>query len=188
MKTVTLWTVIASAMSVLVLMATGVTMATDTSVVAPSPSAKAAQWPVGAPWLTELSADGTGWTACATYKQVAADGDGCFIQFVNRSIAGQYLAGVTLNGGLVNAHPGQETGDLDIALYIDGKPGGLVAITGRYGNTPAGIIPAPTGYFQLGGPENLWKEYWAVEKKCPAGVPGSPKSCVTVNGKSMPLY
>ena len=135
---------------------------------------------VGAPPF-ELMVDGnTGstWTAFRSY--CPRDGAGSFIQFVTPNRAGQQVTGVVLNGGIWDATPGLEQGDLDIAVMKDGAGGYIFAFTND------GLGLSHTDTFELGSQYGRWREIWLTTVPCPPSAPTS--ECVRVNGGFVPIY
>lgn len=141
---------------------------------------------VGPAWLTGLDNNQVGWTGCVSYEP-GRHGGGCFIQFQENNIAGKMMSGVTFNGGLVDATPGREQGDLDIVILVDGKPV-VVAITGAWGANPAGLMVSDSDVLSIGGPQSRWKSAYFTEHVCPPTVPVGAAACVTINGGSVPIY
>lgn len=139
----------------------------------------------GPAFIQGFGPNNVGWVGCVDYE-LARDGNGCFFQFISQSKSGKAVSGVTLNGGLIDATAGNEQGDLDIVLFVDGQPA-TVAILGSYPGQAPAILASPSGKFALGGPNNAWKEVFLTEFPCPVNIPGAA-ACVRINGGSVPIY
>ena len=68
-----------------------------------------------------------------------------------------------LNGGLISREPGNEQGDLDLIVVVDGKPSGF-AIVGnmqKFGGPGPGLVPVVDGQMSLGSPNARLSQLYA---------------------------
>jgi hypothetical protein len=149
-----------------------------------------AQPACSAPWETAQAHNANGsttaWTAvCSTDPR---DGGGGFVQFLTPNKAGKMLSGVTLNGGLLTATPGQESSDIDIDGYYEGKTFNF-SIFGNYGGIyPPGIGCWPPDLCWVGNQSSRMAGFYGTPVKCPPSVPGNPTFCIKVNDGYTPYY
>jgi hypothetical protein len=127
----------------------------------------------------------TTWLTLRGYEK--RDGDGGFLSFQNMNTAGKFFDAILLNGGLVDATPGNEQGDLDVLFYVDGKPAN-VSFCGRYAGQPPGLMPWPSELLNAGGTLNRYAELWLKEYPPRPGMPAGVTRCVKVNGGYVPIY
>lgn len=100
------------------------------------------------------------------YRQQGLEvGTGAFISFQSTDAAGEWGDDVLLNGGLISREPGNEQGDLDLMVIVNGHVGGF-AITGdmrKFGGPDAGFIPLVDRQMNLGFAGQRLKTLWAQE-------------------------
>lgn len=112
---------------------------------------------MGPQYTSDQTYDGVTWFAIYDYghrQEGLCDGTGCFYVFRSFNDIGRMGDWVLLNGGLISREAGNEQGDLDMIVYVDGKPKGL-ALTGnmtKFGGPPPGLIPTEDGVFNIGSP------------------------------------
>ncbi len=132
------------------------------------------------PWVVAPDmVTGTTWSMLRSY--CPRDGGGSFVQFGSPNLAGEEKVGIALNGGLVDAAPGHENGDLDVSNLVDGKSGYTISFV------PQGILVWPPDFFALGSPTNRWASIHLTPVACPPSVPNASE-CVRVNGGFVPVY
>ena len=156
-------------------LAKGVGTTAHKSLMAASPT------DFGPPWVTGQSDTGVGWTGCVDYEP-GRDGSGCFIQFLSNSRSGKQVSGITLNGGIWDATPGREQGDLDIGIIVNGQGGYIISFTNL------GIGVSQTDWAAIGNTYGRFREIWLTPVPCPSSVPGQPSECVRVNGGYTGVY
>lgn len=106
---------------------------------------------------TDQTADGIGWFAIVDYghrQEGLQDGTGSFLTFQSKNAVGEWGDWTLINGGLISREPGNEQGDLDLIITVDGKPGGF-AIAGdmtKFNGPAAGLIPIVNGQMNIGSP------------------------------------
>jgi len=127
----------------------------------------------------------TAWTGmCSSDPR---DGGGGFLQFLTPNKAGTFVSGITLNGGLVSAATGNEQGDMDVGVYVDGKQQ-VISFTGRYQGNEPGILMWPPDLFWLGSATNRWAGIAMTQHPCPKSVPGKPAYCYATPDGFIPVY
>jgi hypothetical protein len=82
------------------------------------------------------------------------DGTGSFLTFQSYNDAGVLGDWALVNGGLISRVAGNEQGDLDLIIYVDGKASGfgLAGNMQAFGGPPAGLIPVTDGQMNIGAP------------------------------------
>lgn len=110
----------------------------------------------GPPTVTDQGSTGEGWFAIRDYghrTEGLQEGTSAFLSFQSTNGAGHWGDWVLLNGGLISREPGNEQGDLDLIIYVNGRIGGF-AITGdmqAFGGPGPGLVPIVDGQMNLGG-------------------------------------
>lgn len=113
------------------------------------------------PYVVHQTDEGVTWFAIRDYGfriEGLREGTGCFYSFQSTNKDGKWGDWVLLNGGLIDRTPGNEQGDLDLIVTVDGKPNG-VAVVGNmttFGGPDAGLVPIQTNRLDLG---NLWQRF-----------------------------
>ena len=111
----------------------------------------------GPPVVEAQTADGSGWLAVRDYghrQEGLQEGTGSFLSFQSTNAAGQWGDWVMLNGGLISRETGNEQGDLDMLVMVDGKIAGF-AIVGNmqvFGGPAASLLPINDSQMNVGSP------------------------------------
>lgn len=113
----------------------------------------------GPAYGAEQTFEGVTWFFIRDYghrQEGLQDGTGAFYTFQSMNAAGKWGDWVMLNGGLISREPGNEQGDLDLLVTVDGKVNGF-AIVGdmrKFGGPDAGLVPIETRRLNIG---SLWQ-------------------------------
>ena len=111
----------------------------------------------GPPTVVNQTEDGVTWFALRDYghrQEGLQEGTGAFLTYQSTNEAGTWGDWVILNGGLISREPGNEQGDLDLLVQVDGKIGGF-AIVGnmtKFGGPAAGLVPVWDRQMNIGSP------------------------------------
>ena len=138
------------------------------------------------PWQSVWQ-QGVAWTGCFTSVNPGVDGGGCFIQFMEYNKAGALRSGITLNGGLIDATAGNEQGDLDIGIYVNGTVA-VIGFQGNYQGNPAGIMPWPPDVFAIGSAANRFASLYLTLYPVRPGMPAGAIGAVKVSGGYVPVF
>jgi hypothetical protein len=87
------------------------------------------------------------------------NGRGGFIRFQSNNTSLTGIPGVQLNGGLVSATAGNEQGDLDIGIYVNGAVK-VVALSGPQGGTNPFWGPGDNNLWDIGRLAQGWKDLY----------------------------
>lgn len=115
------------------------------------------------PYVVVQTPEGVTWFAIRDYgsrQEGLQVGTGCFLTFQSMNEAGDWGDWVVLNGGLISREPGDEQGDLDLVVTVDGKPGGF-AIVGdmrKFHGPDAGLLPILDARMNIGSPAQRIKQ------------------------------
>jgi len=111
------------------------------------------------PYVVVQTDDGVTWFAIRDYghrQEGRQDGTGCFFTFQSKNADGKWGDWVLLNGGLISREPGNEQGDLDLLVTVDGKVGGFAVVGNmtKFGGPDAGLVPIENNRMDIG---NWWQ-------------------------------
>lgn len=118
------------------------------------------------PYVVTQTIDGVTWFAIRDYghrQEGLRDGTGCFFTFQSKNADGTWGDWVLLNGGLISREPGNEQGDLDLIVTVDGKVSGF-AIVGnmtKFGGPPSGLVPILDRSMNIGAPAQRVRDVFA---------------------------
>lgn len=112
------------------------------------------------PFVVHQTPDGVTWFAIRDYgvrQEGLQLGTGCFFTFQSRNADGTWNDWAMLNGGLISREPGNEQGDIDFLVTVDGNPRAGFAIVGnmtKFGGPDAGLVPMIDRRMNIG---SLWQ-------------------------------
>src|SRR5208282_91653 len=104
----------------------------------------------------------------------------------DRNDAGKWFD-TCINAGTMVGTPGNEQGDMDFDILVDGKPANI-SVAGRWSTNPPGLQVWPPDLMWIGSVSNRWAGISMTQHPCPASVPGRTAYCYATPDGFIPVY